>query len=380
LEKLRADGRAYPCFCSPAELAAMRRAQRAAGIAPRYDGRCAKLSAQQISAKYAAGYNPAMRFRMPADGEIILDDIVRGRVAFRAADLGDFVVRRADGVFSFFFANAVDDAASGVNWVLRGEDHIANTPRQLALLSALSLPAPRYGHIALLVGEDGRPLAKRGGAMAARDLRKRGFLPKAVINHLARLGHYYREDDLFDFTQLAARFDEARLGRAAARFDEARLRRWQKTAADALSPKQRREWLADELAAVDEKTLSTAKTDALIDAVRENLTLPEDLRPWLGVAANGIIAPDAAATAAIHAAGGDFFRAAEEAINKGAADFPTLARAVSTAADKKGKALFLPLRAALTGQTAGPQMPPLFQIIGTKTAAARLRAAAALCA
>ncbi|HET7369399.1 MAG TPA: glutamate--tRNA ligase, partial [Gammaproteobacteria bacterium] len=201
-------GHAYACFCTPAELAASREAQRAAGQPPRYAGTCANLSKVEIEAKRQSGVPAALRFRVPAGIELRFDDVVRGPQTFVSDAIGDFVIRRADGTPAFFFCNALDDALMGVTHVLRGEDHLANTPRQMLLLEALDLTAPRYGHLGLLVGDDGAPLSKRHGSASLHDLRERGVLPGAVLNYLARLGHHYADDPGHaDFAALAAAFD-----------------------------------------------------------------------------------------------------------------------------------------------------------------------------
>src|SRR5690606_9500101 len=142
---------------------------------------------------------------------------------FSSDDIGDFIIRRADGTAAFFFCNAVDDALMGVTHVLRGEDHLANTPRQLLITEALGLQAPRYGHVSLLVGQDGAPLSKRHAATSVREYREHGYLPEAILNHLFRLGHSTSEHGLLTLEEMARDFDLRRLGRAPARFDEQQL-------------------------------------------------------------------------------------------------------------------------------------------------------------
>src|SRR4029077_15088010 len=159
----------YPCYCSALELEVSRRTQLAAGNPPRYAGTCRELDAAACASRRERGLNPTLRFRVPAGARIDFVDFVHGAQSFLSDDIGDFVVRRADGTAAFFFCNAVDDARMGVTHVLRGVDHLANTPRQLMILAALDLPAPRYGHVSLLVGPDGAPLSKRHGATSVRE-------------------------------------------------------------------------------------------------------------------------------------------------------------------------------------------------------------------
>ncbi|VAW71637.1 Glutamyl-tRNA(Gln) synthetase, partial [hydrothermal vent metagenome] len=229
-QTLAAVDACYPCFCSETQLKLARKAQRTAGQPPKYLGTCAHLSTAEIEKKLAEGGKPTLRFRVPPGQRVEFEDFVRGVQRFASSDIGDFIIRRSDGTPAFFFTNAIDDALMGVSHVLRGEDHLTNTPRQLMLLAALSLPAPAYGHLSLLVGSDGSPLSKRHGSRSMRQLREAGYLPGAILNYLARLGHKYAADHYLDVSELAAAFDLARLSKAPARFDETQLRYWQKEA------------------------------------------------------------------------------------------------------------------------------------------------------
>ncbi|HXI66826.1 MAG TPA: glutamate--tRNA ligase, partial [Steroidobacteraceae bacterium] len=223
LAVLERTGAAYPCFCTALELSLSRRAQLAAGRPPRYAGTCRELSESERAARLAGGVPATLRFRVPGGERIDFIDMVHGLQSFLSDDIGDFVVRRADGTAAFFFSNAVDDARMGVTLVLRGEDHLANTPRQLLILAALGLATPAYGHVALLVGADGTPLSKRHGAASVRDYREQGYLPEAIVNHLFRLGHSSAPHGLLTLEEMAHAFDPAHLGRSPARFDEQQL-------------------------------------------------------------------------------------------------------------------------------------------------------------
>jgi nondiscriminating glutamyl-tRNA synthetase len=169
---LEGRGRVYECFCTPLELEISRKSQLAAGRPPRYAGTCAHLSAAQRAAKRASGLAPTLRFRVPAGERVEFTDFVRGAQSFLSDDIGDFIVRRADGSAAFFFSNAVDDAAMGITHVLRAEDHLSNSPRQILILQALNLPVPHYGHMALVVGPDGAKLSKRHGATTVHEYRE----------------------------------------------------------------------------------------------------------------------------------------------------------------------------------------------------------------
>lgn len=170
-QRLETAGVAYPCFCSEEELALQRKIQRSSGRPPRYPGTCRELTDAQREEKFAQGLKPTLRFAVPENEMIAFDDLVRGHQKFDSNDLGDFIIRRADGTPPFLFCNAVDDALMGVTHALRGEDHLTNTPRQLMVLDALGLTGPTYGHIALIVGPDGSPLSKRHGSRSIEELR-----------------------------------------------------------------------------------------------------------------------------------------------------------------------------------------------------------------
>ena len=187
--QLEVTGRAYPCYCTAEELELSRKLQRMSGKPPRYAGTCRYLTVPQRAEREARGLKPTLRFAVPGERIVEFADSVHGPQRFLSNDIGDFIIRRDDGTAAFFFCNAVDDSVMGVTHVLRGDDHLTNTPRQLMLLDALSMRRPGYGHVGLLVGEDGAPLSKRHGSTSAQEFRARGFLPAALLNHLFRLGH-----------------------------------------------------------------------------------------------------------------------------------------------------------------------------------------------
>ena len=166
---------AYPCYCTAEDLELSRKVQRMSGKPPRYAGTCRGLTAAQRTEREGRGLKPTLRFAVPGDLTIEFTDAVHGPQRFSSNDIGDFIIRREDGTPAFFFCNAVDDSAMGVTQVLRGDDHLTNTPRQIMLLEALGMRRPAYGHLGLLVGEDGAPLSKRHGSASAHEFRERGF-------------------------------------------------------------------------------------------------------------------------------------------------------------------------------------------------------------
>jgi len=366
-EALELQDAVYPCFCTPLELEATRRAQLGSGRPPRYAGTCRELSAQQRSAKRAQGLPATLRYRVPAGQRIEFVDLVHGPQSFLSDDIGDFVIRRADGTAAFFFSNAVDDASMGVTHVLRGEDHLANTPRQLLLLEALRLPAPSYGHVSLILGADGAPLSKRHGATSVREFRASGYRPEALRNHLFRLGHSSAEHGLLDLEAMAHAFDPAHLGRASAHFDTQQLRVWQKEVAHHLPADEARAWLAPVLPA----GLSEPAASAFVAAILPNVVLPQDAQPWARIVFGPPPALEPEGEEIIRKAGGTFFAAAARAAAQ-SGDLPAIASAVRAATGKKGAELYMPLRLALTGLSHGPELALLLKAMPAGAAQARL--------
>src|SRR6185312_10370724 len=282
LGQLAAHGKVYPCFCTALELEVSRKSQLAAGRPPRYAGTCAKLGTAEIEARIAKGLKPALRFRVPERGETVFIDLVRGRQAFAHHDIGDFIVRRADGSPAFFFSNAVDDAHMGVSHVLRGEDHLANTPRQLLILEALGLKAPQYAHLSLIVGQAGAPLSKREGGGSLQELRVEGVLPEALLNYLARLGHAYADNAFTDFATLAKGFDVSHLGHSPAHFDHTQLDHWQGEAIRHAADGRLWAWMQAEYQELEQRVPERDRK-AFVEVVRGNITRPRHGAEWAAV-------------------------------------------------------------------------------------------------
>lgn len=368
LSLLDAGGLTYPCFCTPAELNISRKRQLAAGQPPRYAGTCRNLTQEERADRLVRGIPAALRFRVPQGQVVSFVDVVHGEQRFKSDDIGDFIIRRTDGSTAFFFSNAVDDALMDVTLVLRGDDHMTNTPRQIMILQALALPIPQYAHVALLLGMDGAPLSKRHGDTSLRELRERGYLPGALRNHLVRLGHSCVTDGWLDDRALIAEFDLQRLGRAAAKFDDAQLRHWQKEAVAHLSAEEFAKWIAAELpTGLDEQQLVR-----FVAVVRGNVELPSDAGAWAKVVFGKLDAFEPAALAAIREAGEGFFTEALQVIGHPGAEFKQSVKALGQTTGKKGPGLFMPLRAALTGFTHGPELAPLLAMLPLAEIQARL--------
>ncbi len=376
-QALETAGAAYPCFCSDTALQLARKAQRSAGQPPRYAGTCAHLPAEEVRRRLAAGERPTLRFRVPAGGQVEFNDLVRGPQRYNSDDIGDFIIRRSDGTAAFFFCNAIDDALMAVTHVLRGEDHLSNTPRQLLILQALELDAPAYGHVSLLVGEDASPLSKRHGSLSVRQLREMGYLPTAILNYLARLGHSYGDDSYAEPERLAAQFDLERLGKAPARFDPSQLRHWQKEAVQAADSETLLGWFR-EAGGVLPAGCDAARGLAVLDLVRDNVEMPQDIVDWVSRLC-GEPRPGEAEGRVLLAAGSAFFAASLSLLADSSGAFREFAAAVGKQTGARGKALYMPLRVALSGAVHGPEMGRIWDWLGRDACRERLQAALDYC-
>ncbi len=213
-DRLLKDGKAYHCYCTRERTEALREEQRAKGMKPRYDGRC-----RDISAPPAGAPEPVVRFKNPQQGEVVVDDLIRGRMAFSNTELDDLVIARPDGTPTYNFTVVVDDMDMHITHVIRGDDHINNTPRQLNILQALGGTPPHYAHVPMILGPDGQRLSKRHGAVSVLQFRDNGFLPEALLNYLVRLGWSHGDQEIFDLSELITLFDIADVNKAASVFD-----------------------------------------------------------------------------------------------------------------------------------------------------------------
>ncbi|MEA5444554.1 glutamate--tRNA ligase [Gammaproteobacteria bacterium AB-CW1] len=368
-QRLQAAGHSYPCFCSRERLERLRAAQRASGQPPRYDGACAGLSEAEARGKLEAGEPATWRFRVKAYETVSFEDFVRGPQQFRTDEIGDFVIRRTDGTPAFFFSNAVDDALMGVTHVMRGEDHLTNTPRQLMLLKALDLLTPEYGHLPLIADSDGGPLSKRAGSLGIRQFRDEGYLPLALLNYMARLGHRYDDEErLRSLDELAADFDPGRIGKAPARYDAGQLLYWQKQAVARLNGEEAWQWMAAAVA----DAVPPGKARAFAELIRPNCVFPRDARDWAHRLFDDLDPMPAEAVSVIEESGREFFESALDALESAGTDYQSWVDRIRQLTGAKGKKLFLPLRAALTGSRSGPDLDGVLRLIGQHEAARRL--------
>ncbi len=356
--RLRDAGRVYPAYESAQELDLKRKVALGRGLPPIYDRAALALGEAERAAKEAQGLAPHWRFKLDHAEPIEWADGIRGPQHFDPAQLSDPVVRRADGSWLYMLPSAVDDIDMGVTDVLRGEDHVSNTAVQIQMFTALGAAVPRFAHEALLVGSEGK-LSKRLGALGADAWREAGIEPEALVALLARLGTSQPVEPIIERRALVESFDLAHFGRAPAKFDEAELARLNTAILHQLA--------YDHVA----KRLPDGMGAAAWDAIRPNLERVSDAADWWQVVTGPIETPafDDEARA--------YLAEAARLLAWGDDPWGALTGALKQATGRKGKALFHPLRQALTGRDSGPDMHALLPLIGEAEARRRLESAAA---
>jgi len=368
-KELLAAGSAYHCFCTTAQLDLDRQAALAEGRPTRYAGTCRRITREQDDARIASGERPAIRFRVPEERDVVFTDAVRGDVRFQTDVIGDPVIVRADGTPAYNFAVVVDDALMQVTHVVRGEDHISNTPRQILLYEALGFAAPIFAHLSLVMGPDHSPLSKRHGATSVAEFRAKGYLPEALVNYLALIGWSPGgNDELLPIDELARRFKLDTVGHSAGVFDEEKLawanRHYLKIADQArlaelslpyfieggvsMSPDGRGlEFLASTMpmasSSVDRLSQVPQRVSFLFDydaahALRDPQLLAE-MRADGARAVVGALAEELAAAPRLDRE-----------------KFREVANRVKARTSQKGKGLFHPIRVVLTGRAEGPEL------------------------
>ena len=222
-ERLLEEGKAYRCFCTPEELAAGREEARKAKKPYLYPGTCRDLSPEKIEAHREAGRSAVIRLRIPDHGETVVHDLIRGEVSFNNRDLDDFIIIKSNGLPTYNFASVVDDAAMQITDVIRAEEHLSNTPRQLLCLEALGYSPPRYAHVPMILAPDRSKLSKRHGATAVEEFRSQGYLPEALVNYMALLGWSPGEEEILPLSEMIPLFSLSRVNKTAAVYDTTKL-------------------------------------------------------------------------------------------------------------------------------------------------------------
>jgi glutamyl-tRNA synthetase/nondiscriminating glutamyl-tRNA synthetase len=367
--ELVAAGHAYHCFCSPATLDAARQAMLAAGQAPRYAGTCRGIPLETARARLAAGERAVVRFRVPEDTDVTFEDLVRGEVTFSTSVIGDPVLLRSDGRPAYNFAVVVDDALMGITHVIRGEDHIPNTPRQILLFKAMGFTPPAFGHLALVLGPDHAPLSKRDRSTAVAEFRARGYLPEALTNYMALLGWSPGGDEeILPIGELARRFAIEDVGHSAGVFDAGKLawmnRHYMRAAAPTrLAAESARYFSAHgylRRRTDDAMTYLTSLMPMAVGSVDRLEEIPErvaflfDFDPAVALARADVaeIAAEPGAREVIAALAEEL--AATPRLDR--ESFRAVAARVRQRTGLKGRSLFHPIRVALTGLPGGPEL------------------------
>ncbi|HLD16472.1 MAG TPA: glutamate--tRNA ligase family protein, partial [Coxiellaceae bacterium] len=295
--------------------------------------------------------------------------LVKGVQRFLGKDLGDFIIRRADGTPPFMYCNAIDDALMSVTHALRGDDHVTNTPRQLLIYKALGLKAPQYGHMGLIVGADHTPLSKRNGSRSIQVLREEGFLPIAIVNYLARLGHSYDNNHLMTLNELVSEFRLDHLSSSPSTFDHQQLLHWQKEAVMRLEEKAFWVWAGS----IDE--IPVEKRSAFFKAIQPNVVFPDEVKHWADILFKENWTFSDTSRTILHETHQAYFEEALSLLSGESIAYPAILDHLKNKLGLKGKALFQPLRVALTNELHGPELAPLVELLGNDVVKERLEKA-----
>lgn len=391
VQRLLDEGKAYYCYCSAEELEKSRKAQLDAGKTPIYDEHCRHLTEEEKARYEAEGRKPVVRLKVRKDGVFAFDDMVRGHVEFQAAGVGDFIIMKSDGIPVYNFAVVIDDAFMEVTHVIRAEEHLSNTPRQLAIYEALGYKPPKFGHISLILGEDHKKMSKRHGATSVTEYRNMGYLPEAVVNYLALLGWTPKgEQEIFTEEELIKQFSMKRVSSNDAVFDINKLN-----------------WINFQyMKKLDADQLYDLIVPFLVKAGYVDAAVNEEKKDWLkkviwfmkdhiyfaGQAADELrfffedmpkITDEDVLAIMKAETSGKLLKAFIEDLKAletfDQAEIKKCFNACMKAQGIKGKAAYEPTRIALTGATQGPGMFEMMELFGREKTMDRLEAALAYC-
>jgi len=371
IDHLLATGKAYRCYCSRERLDQLRQKALETGEKPRYDGHCRDLAAP------GSGAEPVVRFRNPAAGVVRFVDRVRGSIEVANSELDDLVIQRADGTPTYNFAVVVDDLDMAINLVIRGDDHINNTPRQINIYRALDAEAPNFAHVPMILGDDGARLSKRHGAVSVLAWREKGYLPDALVNYLARLGWSHGDEEVFSRDQLVQLFRIEEVNRKASRFDIGKLnwlnQHYLRTRTDPATTAEL-EWHLraaglDPSQGPDSADLlgvQSERVETLVDLVRESRPFYQDFQAFDPVAAKKHLRP---------VADGPLRALAERLAELDEWSPDALQAAVQATVDALGIGfgkLGMPLRVALMGQASSPSIHDTLWLAGRRRSLERI--------
>jgi nondiscriminating glutamyl-tRNA synthetase len=383
--------KAYPCYCTPEELEAERTGAETKGLPPRYSGKCRTLTADQRAAHERAGQSPALRFAMP-DRDVYVEDLIRGSVHFPAGTIGDFVVVKSEGLPTYNLAAVVDDSEMAITHVIRGDEHLPNTPRQVVLYEALESPQPLFAHVSMILAPDHQKLSKRHGATAVAEYREQGYLPEALVNYLALLGWSPGDDrEFFTLPELVEAFSLDRVSKSPAVFDHGKLQWFNAHYVRRLPDAERIELVAewagrDPIVRALPEYRDPVWRATLDRTLTEHVHVLSDLPKDAGAIFDDDFVCDPAMIDALEPA------AARAVLDELASTAGTIGGdqvrwtaavtrdALSSLGARhgiKGRALFRPIRAAVTGTEHGHELPLLLPLLGPMRVAARIHRALA---
>jgi len=375
VEKLKEKGLVYECYCTPEELEAMRKEQLERGEPPRYTGKCRHLTEKEKERLRKEGRKPVLRFKVPEDRTIVFDDLVKGRIEINSRQLGgDFVIVRSNGMPVYNFVVVVDDALMKVTHVIRGEDHISNTPKQLLLYEALGFTPPKFAHLPMILGTDRSKLSKRHGSTSVKEFREKGYLPEAFTNFLALLGWYPKDGkEILSMEELIERFDIEDVNSAPAVFDTTKLNWMNQVYIRNYPVDKLTELLLPylEKAGFDLSRFSKEWLEKVVEVTREYFTLLSDAPTYMETFLNDDFVVTEEAKEFISENGQRieviklFYERLKEFEGELSQEsFKKLVKEVGKELGVKGKNLFMPIRIGLTGKTSGVELPILAELLG----------------
>ncbi len=380
LKKLVEEDRVYPCYCTEDELEAERKTLLSMRMMPRYMGKCRNLTDEERRRFESEGRSPASRFKVPK-GVVEFNDLIRGPMKFDCDSIGDFIIVRSNDIPAYNFAVVVDDHLMKITHVIRGEDHLSNTPLQLLLYQALGFDPPLFAHHSLILGKDRSKLSKRHGAVSVKDFRDRGVLPEALLNYLSLLGGSFAgTKEICSVGEIIEEFSLERAGKSGAIFDEAKLEWLNKAYIRNYSTPKLSELLFPfiEDAGYNCDIIDRKWLHSVIEAIRDNLGTFSEIGDYIDVFFDERceISEDAAQTLKKEYAGAVVKSLHDALISEECAEddlYRCVMDIVSSKTGLKGKKLFMPVRAAITGKTWGPELDKLFAILGRESILKRVK-------
>nr|WP_319393200.1 glutamate--tRNA ligase [uncultured Desulfobacter sp.] len=378
IDRLVEQGDAYYCDCTPEEVDAMREAAKAKGLKPMYNGKCRNRGLKK-------GANTVVRLKTPDTGVTIVDDIVKGATAFQNAEIDDFIIQRSSGVAMYNLAVVVDDITMGINTIIRGDDHLVNTPKQILIYQALGAKLPVFGHVPMVLGSDKARLSKRHGAMSVGEYKKMGFLADALINYLVRLGWSHGDQEFFERRDLIEKFDLEHLGRSAGMFDMDKLYALNAKHIQKKSPQELGDDLVPHLADLGIEAQNDAFTQGVIETLQpRSKTLVEMAQGAAFYYKDEIEFEEKAAKKFLKPETADLLTQCADAF-EGLGDFGQASQeeAFKQIMEETGLGfgkIAQPLRVAVTGTTVSPGIFEMFIALGKEKTIQRIRKAAQFCA